>query len=200
MLYDLALETFAVLLGVSIALFASDWQAEASLREQALAAHRSILDELRANRDEVRHSRDYHAGLLTALQPRLPPGAEPPGLDLFREGFIRPARPFTTAWDAATTTGALTGFDYEEVLTLSRLYARQVEYAATTREAGRLIYAQLLERGTFGVAAGYRNLFSLIGAQYYLEQALVTEYDHVLRADSLRALGRPVPSDSAVTR
>ena len=181
-LYDLAVETFAVLLGVTIALGAGQWQAGREADARGARARARIVEEVRANRDSVRAARDYHAGLVSALRPHMAPGDPGPGLRAFPRGFIHPAQPLTTAWDAATATDALAAMDYGEVLAFSHLYAEQRRYEESAREGGRVIYGRLLEEGTAGIAANFRNLLSLIFAQRYLEESLLQEYDRVLAA------------------
>jgi hypothetical protein len=183
-LYDLLIETFAVVLGVSLALLANAWQTERGERAQARAARASIVEELQANRAEIAQSRDYHARLQDSLGVRMAPGQPAPGLRVFEEGFIRPAELLTTAWDAATATGALGHMDYAEVLAFSRLYAKQRRYEESTGLGGRVIYDALFERGAGGIAANFRNLLSLIMASHYLEEELLLEYDRVLAAEA----------------
>ena len=197
-LYDLAVETFAVLLGVSVALLVSDWQADRDGRARAATARASLVEEVRANRAAVAEAFAYHSALLDSLGPRMGPAGRAPSVRLFTRGFIHPARPVRTAWDAAAATGAVSFLPYGEVLTFSRLYASQDEYDDGAEYGGRTIYEALFDRGTFGIVANYRNLFSLIASTRYLEERLLGEYDRALAA--LDAAPAPVRSDSTAGR
>ena len=181
-LYDLLVETFAVVLGITVALFASDWQADRADRARAAQVRTSIVEEVRANRAAVAEASAYHGALMDSLRPLMAPGAPSPPIRLFARGFVSPARTLTTAWDAATATDAIALLDYGEVLTFSRLYAAQQNYGQASGESGRIIYAELFEKGFGGVVANYRNLASLISSAHYLEQGLLAEYDETLRA------------------
>ena len=93
----------------------------------------------------------------------MPPGSAPPSPALFREGFIRPTTALTTAWDAASATGAISSMDYEEVPTFSKLYAMQSRNERSALEVGTVLYGEVMEGGVPGVVANYRNLMYLIG-------------------------------------
>jgi hypothetical protein len=187
LLHELFLETFAVILGVTVALLANGWAAEREHRARAAAARASIEEELRANRAAVAAARDYHGRLMDALGPRMAPGQPAPELRLFAEGFINPAETLTTAWDAARATGVLEHMDYDDVLAFSRLYARQERYEGSAETGGRVIYEGIFERGTAGLVENFRNLFSVIAASWYLEEELLAEYREVLGPDSTAA-------------
>ncbi|HEX8298920.1 MAG TPA: hypothetical protein VF594_07125 [Rubricoccaceae bacterium] len=191
-LRDLLVETFAVVLGIVLGLGATAWVEARSERAHTRAVRAFIVGEVTANRDSVAASRDYHAGLMDSLYTRMGPDGTAPSVRLFSRGFIHPATTLSTAWDAAVATDALTAMDYDEVLAFSRVYAAQQRYGESSREGGRVIYAELLARGTPGLAENYRNLFSLIAASRYLETDLIREYDRALaavRADSMQAPG-----------
>ncbi len=182
-LYDLAVETFAVFLGITVALLASAWQTRHSEREQAETTRRSIVEELEANRGEVARSHAYHGGLLRTLRPLMPPGQAAPGLDVFNQGFIRPAEILTTAWDVAGTTGTLAYMDYDEVLAFSHVYAAQRRYDETSAMSGRIIYDALFQEGAPRMAENYRRLYALISASYYVEEQLLARYLDTLGPD-----------------
>lgn len=179
-LYDLFVETFAVVLGVTLALLVSDWQAGRADAARAAQARTSLVEELRANRALVADARAYHRGLLDSLGARRGPDAAPVSARLFSRGFIHPASTSSTAWQAATSTGALALLDYADVLALSHVYAAQDSYRESSRTSGQIIYKALYDGGTEGVAAGSRRLVPLIAASMYLEDGLVTELDSAL--------------------
>lgn len=179
-LAPIVLEAFFVVLGVSLALAGSEWRARMADRDRAEHARVSILEEIRGNRDAVAASRAYHAGLMDSLSTRMAPGSVPPSMNVFREGFIRPTTALSTAWDAARATGAITNMDYEDVLVFSKLYAMQARYERSALEAGTVLYSEIMDVGVPGVAANYRNLSYIISGFWYLEGALLDEYDRTL--------------------
>lgn len=181
-LRDLAIETFAVVLGIVLGLGASSWIEARSERAHTEAVRTFILDEVVANRDSVAASHGYHSMLMDSLVVRMGPDGPAPSLRLFSRGFIHPATTLSTAWDAAVSTDALPAMDYDEVLAFSRVYAAQERYGESAREGGRLIYAQMFAAGTPAIAENYRNVFSLVAATRYLEEELLREYDRALAA------------------
>lgn len=180
-LYDLFLEAFAVVLGVSVALAVGAWQERRAEAARAEQARQSLVEEVRANRALVEASRAYHAGVLDSLQGYVRRAATPPP-HLFAQGFVHPAQLFTTAWMAAAATDALSLLDYADVLALSRLYAAQQRYHESAQHAGTVIYGALYESGPFGIAQNYRHLMPLIQSSMYLEMGLLREYDAALAA------------------
>lgn len=181
-LYDLFVETFAVVLGVTLALLVNDWQSARTDAARAAQVRASLMDELRANRALVVDSRDYHRGLLDSLGAFSARGATAVSPLLFSRGFVHPATTTSTAWDAAASTGALGLLDYDDVLALSRVYAAQESYRTSHRTTGQIIYQALYDVGTAGVAGAPRKLVPLIAASMYLEDHLVTELDSALAA------------------
>lgn len=172
------LEASFVVLGVFLALVANEWRADANAREQAASARATIIEEIRTNREAVRHIRDYHAHLLDTL--RSFPSRTPPSPRVFSRGFASAATTLSTAWDAANATDAVSHMDYEDVLAFSELYALQQRYERTAEEVGSVIFGAIFERGSDGVAENYRNLSHINGALLYLEYGLLAAYDSVL--------------------
>ncbi len=179
-LAPILLEAGFVVLGVFLALVANEWRANANARAHAASARATIVEEVRSNREALAESRDYHERIFDSLRVRMPPGSPAPTPELFSEGFIRPATTLRTAWDAASTTGALSHLDYDDVLAFSKLYALLGHYEQANDKAGAVIFGEIMERGVPGVAANYRNLIYLIGSMLYLERGLIAAYDSVL--------------------
>ena len=180
-LYDLFLESFAVVLGISVALGVGAWQAGRAEAARAEQARRSLVEEVQANRALVEVSRAYHDGLLDSLGGYLQREASPTPA-LFSKGFVHPAQLFTTAWSAAAATDALSLLDYADVLSLSRLYAAQQRYHESAQYSGTVIYGALYQEGPFGITQNYRRLIPLIQSSMYLEMGLLREYDAALEA------------------
>ncbi len=180
--YDLFVETFAVVLGVTLALLADGCKQDAEGRARAARVRTSILAEVQANRALVAESRAYHRMLMDSLGARARRDAEPPSPRLFSRGFLHPARVRATAWEAASATGALSLLPYDDVLAFSDLYAAQEAYREGSRNAGRIVYDALFDGGTAGIAANYRNHLSLVSSTWYLEGDLLGAYRSALLA------------------
>lgn len=178
------LEAFFVVLGVSLALAGSEWRSGANARAHARDARAMIVEELEANAAELERSRAYHGALLDTLGTlaRQPDAEVSPAL--FREGFVRPARLLSTAWDAARATDALAEMPYDDVLDFSRLYAQQARYERTALETAGVLYRDLMDYGASGVAARFRNLLSIISAMHYTEASLTETYRDVLGTEA----------------
>lgn len=124
------LQAFFVVLGVVLALGANEWREQASHARHADRALESIQEELKANREAVSASLDYHLHLTDTLRYFIPradgtPPAQQADYRLFSRGYIGPATVLSTAWDVANTTNAVSYMDYDDVLLLSRTYASQ---------------------------------------------------------------------------
>lgn len=200
--YDLFVETFAVVLGVTLALFADGCKEDAEGRARAANVRTALVAEVQANRALVAESRDYHRMLMDSLGARLQRDAGPPSLALFSRGFLHPARVRATAWEAAAATDALSLLPYDDVLAFSELYAAQEAYREGSRNAGRIVYDALFTSGTAGIAANYRNHLSLVSSTWYLEGDLLGAYRSALAAvgadtsataDSAAAMVHPPP-------
>ncbi len=172
-------EAFFVVLGVLLALGANEWRQTRVDRAHARNALSAITEELRANRDAVQASREYHEGRLGAIYGALGSGTPLKPAD-FPRGFVGPAQVFQTAWDAASETGALADLDYATLLTLSRVYESQDRYEMQARTVGQVIYTQIFHEGTDSVVAKGENLAAIIGTFLYRETQLIAHYDDVL--------------------
>ena len=65
--FAIFLEAFFVVLGVFLALAASDWRDDYNKQQQAGVALRSIIEEMDANRVSVNEAIVYHTGLMDTL-------------------------------------------------------------------------------------------------------------------------------------
>ncbi len=174
------LEAFFVVLGVFLALAANEWREDRNARKRAEIAAASIVEELQANREALREASAFNMALLDSLQAYLPEDAPPLPPYFFAGGFFRPARLFTTAWDAARSTDALNHIPYDEVLQFSTLYDVQGAYETQTEQVGRLLYTKMMDEGFEGATANYRNFHAVLIGLTYFEHYLVSEYDRVL--------------------
>lgn len=177
-LAPLLLEAGFVVLGVFLALVANEWRADANARERAALARAGIVEEIRANREAVEEVQDYHAALIDTLGTFSPDGPPPPRV--YHRGFANAATTLSTAWDAANATDAVAHMDFEDVLAFSELYARQQRYERMTEEIGAVIFGEIFERGSAGVAANFRTLADINASLLYVERGLVAAYDSVL--------------------
>jgi hypothetical protein len=113
-----------VVLGVILALAANEWRQVKADESQSLQAVESILEELKANRDAMAASMEYHHGLITMPTAEHEQGWVPKPRQ-FPRGFVFPAGVSRTAWETASETGALSKTDFAVVVDLSKIYAQQ---------------------------------------------------------------------------
>jgi len=178
-LAPILLEAGFVVLGVFLALVANEWRSDVNARERAAHARTGVIEEIRTNRDAVHQMMDYHSRLIDTLR-TYPSDGPAPSPRVFAQGFANAATLRSTAWDAANATDAVSHMDFEDVLAFSELYAEQVQYERVAREVGALIFGEIFDRGTFGVAQKYRSLADINGSLLYLESGLIAAYDSVL--------------------
>ena len=184
----LLLEVFFILLGVVLALAANDWREHRSNLRRADTALESIRDELDANRQAVDNALAYHIHLYDTLRTYLQPvsqrdGATPapqPDMGVFSEGFIHPATTFSTAWETANVTDAISYMTYDDVLLLSRIYENQRQYYDQQKLVGQNIYTTLFNEGSAGMLRNIENLQFIIITFIYRECQLLEDYDEVL--------------------
>ena len=178
-LTPILLEAGFVVLGVFLALVANEWRANANARERAALARTGIIEEIRTNREAVQHMHRYHAHLVDTLR-SFTAERPPPSPRVYREGFANAAATLSTAWDAANATDAVSHMAFEDVLAFSELYAQQQRYERVAEEVGAVIFSEIFDHGSFGVAENYRSLSDINGSLLYLERGLLAAYDSVL--------------------
>ncbi|MEM8558537.1 MAG: hypothetical protein AAGG50_12005 [Bacteroidota bacterium] len=177
-LASILFEAGFVVLGVFLALVANEWRSDVKARQHAEVARAGIIEEIRTNRAAVEEMRDYHRVLIDSLRTRPPDG--PPPFHLYQRGFANAATTLSTAWDAANATDAVSFMDFDDVLAFSALYAQQDRYERTTLEIGAVIFGELFETGSAGVARNVRSLADINGSLYYQELGLLAAYDRTL--------------------
>jgi hypothetical protein len=179
-----ALEAALVVFGVVLAFAANEWREHRADQARARHAISSILEELRANRDAVASSLEYHMLLLQTIEGARRSGVAP-GIESFSRGFIAPASVYRTAWESASTTGAIAGVDFDTLLRLSRVYAQQARYEAQATSLGPLLYGEMYRGGMSAILANYTNLGALVGGLVYRERELLGMYDGALGEPAL---------------
>ena len=171
-------EAAFVVLGVVLALLANEWRQSAHNNAEARAALSSIHEELEANRQSVKQSRDYHAQKLEATTGR----EETSTLDVrqFDKGFIFPASVSRSAWDTASETGALANMPFARVRALSQLYDQQAAYQRQVTANSNIIYRTLFENGIDGIAKNPDGLATMLRSFSYRETQLLQSYSEFL--------------------
>ena len=101
-------------------------------------------------------------------------------MGVFREGFTNPATTFSTAWETANVTDAISYMTYDDVLLLSRIYEIQREYYDQQKLVGQNIYTTLFNEGRAGMLRNIENLQFIIITFMYRECQLLEDYDEVL--------------------
>lgn len=182
-----ALEAGLVVLGVVLAFAANEWRMGKEAEERARLALDAVALELEANAGAVASSLEYHQEKMFGLREALDSGESvSPGF--FNQGFIHPAQLLSTAWDAATATDAVHGWDYDQLLAVSKLYGSQERYAVQSLGVSQVIYGHLIEEGTAGLAQRQEQLAAIVSTFWWRECQFLVEY-----GDVLPGLGRTAP-------
>lgn len=174
-------EAFFVVFGVILALGANEWRQSAAAERHADRAAANIEAELRANRELVAASLEYHDGLVAMLGERMQTG-EPVYPREFSRGFVFPALVEGTGWEVAKETGAVADMDYDRVLEYSAIYGSQERYRTQAELVGGMIYQKMFDGGIQAITDNHKNLLSIIYTFVYRENGLLREYDALLGA------------------
>lgn len=188
---NLFLESFFVVLGLTLAFVLNNWRENSSNRDHADKAVSFIMEELSVNMESIQNSMAYHRSLMDTLQVFALRGADEVPINIFKKGFIQPAVIYNTAWETAKTTNAVNHIDYEIVLAVSKIYTEQDRYNKQADMSGSVIYNEMFKSGTSGITGNYRNLLSLIRTFYYRENELLNSYQL-----SLEKLNKYLPAES----
>ena len=164
-----------VVLGVMLGFAVTEWQANARERDEAQHALTGIIEEIGANRTAVVEARAYHEQKLAEMGEAQKTNAK---LDfrMFQRGFVAPAQVSSAAWTSASEVGALAHLPFDEVLSLSKVYAQQSAYMQQQVTVGGVIYNEIFARGTDGMLDHAAGLRSIISTFQYREQQLEAAY------------------------
>jgi len=183
------LEALFVVLGVVLAFAANEYRESQNQIAKGQVALESIREEVKENRVAVKSSYDYHAHLSDTLRQIIGKnyqrvaGGQPkvdPDIRLFTRGFISPARVLSTSWDTARSTDAVAGMQYDDLLTVSKLYAMQEGYQKQSEMVGSVIYGGMFEKGSRGIVKNYENMAAIVGTFYWRERELLEAFDKTL--------------------
>lgn len=187
-----ALEAGLVVLGVILAFAANEWRKGNEAEERARLALEAVALELETNALAVASSLGYHQTKMFGLREAMEAGETVPPR-FFDQGFVHPAQLLSTAWDAATATDAVHGWDYDQLLVVSRLYGSQERYEVQSLGVSQVIYEHLIAEGTAGLVQRQEQLAVILSTFWWRECELLSEY-----SDVLPGLGRSVPEISSV--
>lgn len=164
-----------VVLGVMLGLAVTEWQANAREQDEAQHALSGIIEEIGANRTAVVEARTYHQDKLAAMVEAQKSNTK---LDFrtFDRGFVAPAQVSSAAWTSASEVGALAHLPFDEVLSLSKVYAQQSAYMQQQATVSSVIYNEIFARGTEGMLDHAAGLRSIISTFQYREQQLEAAY------------------------
>jgi hypothetical protein len=125
---SLIFEVGLITIGVFLALWANNWQANREHRAQARAALRNFATEMKANRQVTERNRQYHESLARQLH-NFVVSKEPPTEDRFNKEVhfegVRPVNFEHTAWDLALATQALSYLKPHLAFDISKIYTQQ---------------------------------------------------------------------------
>ena len=164
-----------VVLGVVLGFAVTDWQANAREQNEAQHALSGIIEEIGANRDAVVSARTYHEAKLTAMIASQKSNAKL-DIGIFERGFVAPAQVSAAAWTSASEVGALAHLPFDQVLSLSKVYAQQAAYMQQQSTVASIIYTEIFSRGTEGMLDNAAGLRSIVSTLQYREQQLEEAY------------------------
>ena len=148
----LAVQAISVVFAVLVALAVDEWWEDRENVELARRAMAGILQEIKANRDELLDSSEKNDSLRARLEAALSQESYSEDLEVtFSFSLLSSA-----AWETAKVTRAVHFMDYERVTRLSRLYHLQDLYDRTQGEF-------VAEIGALGEAAD-DNIPGVLGA------------------------------------
>lgn len=164
-----------VVLGVILGFAVTEWQANAREQNEAQHALSGIIEEIGANRNAVVDARTYHQDKLTAMIEAQRSGAK---LDIamFNRGFVAPAQVSSAAWTSASEVGALAHLPFDQVLSLSKVYAQQAAYMQQQATVAGIVYTEIFTHGTEGMLDNAAGLRSIVSTLQYREQQLEEAY------------------------
>ena len=136
----LIIEVLSIVLGVLLALGLSEWSEERQHRAQADVALANIILELESNQALLVIIHDNNAATIAAMKEASPDAEQ-------NQNFIPGLQLQETAWDAFLSTGLSNYANYDDVLTLSHLYAIQDIY----KQSGRQLVEASMQVSAFAV-------------------------------------------------
>ncbi|MGA9334070.1 MAG: hypothetical protein WBV39_07310 [Rudaea sp.] len=184
-LAEVAVETFAVVLGILLALAINEWQSRRETAERVATARTAIHAEVRSNRVAVAKTVAYDKQVVAALQAALD-GSHPPAnctnIDQWH-GLNTPVL-LSSAYDGATRAGILADMNFDEASDIAGIYARQNRYEAISDKAADWLMLKLM--GEPKLCSGLMRDLGNSG------QNLVGDYDRFLQPATPKLQG---PSD-----
>ena len=164
-----------VVLGVILGFAVTEWQANAREQTEAQHALSGIIEEIGANHKAVAEARTYHQDKLAAIGESL---TAPAKLDvrIFDRGFVAPAQVSSAAWTSASEVGALAHLPFDQVLSLSKVYAQQAAYMQQQVTVSGIIYNEIFAKGSECMLDNAAGLRSIVSTLQYREQQLEEAY------------------------
>jgi hypothetical protein len=173
------LEGFFVVLGVFLAFNINNYREDLKEQNRSEIALESIYDEIKSNKILLEQSITYNQYLMDTLKVYFKKENIFPKPSLFHSGFVSRTIFYTNAWDVAVSTNSLHHLDYEQYLKLSELYLKFTNYNKIKDREGLFIYEDIYRKGTFEIGRNYKNLYSIIIGNYYLERELVKKFSEI---------------------
>ncbi|HYO12522.1 MAG TPA: hypothetical protein VE685_04925 [Thermoanaerobaculia bacterium] len=182
---ELLLEAGSVVFAVLLALGVDEWRERRNQEALAERARASILEEIRANREELRGTQAANRALFQKIEAALPRLAEDPGARLEEGSDVQFAITYqlallsSAAWQTAQMTQAAHFMDYDQVTRISRVYDQQALYLNSQSGIVELISSMAeLEQDD------PHRMFTIIAHRLRinldLQEALLAEYEGIL--------------------
>jgi hypothetical protein len=182
---ELLLEAGSVVFAVLLALGVDEWRERRNQEALAERARVSILEEIRANREELRNTREANRALLQKIEAALPRLAEDPGARLEEGSDVQLAINYqlallsSAAWQTAQMTQAAHFIDYDWVTRVSRVYDQQALYLTSQSGIVELI-SSLAEMEQDDPHRMFTIMLHRLRINLDLQEALLAEYGEIL--------------------
>ena len=179
---EILLEAASVVVAVLLAFAVDEWRDARAKREVAERAQRSILSELRANRDELGRTHAANAAHLKDLEATLEKlEAEPHAKDAQVQLGFNVAELSDAAWETARTTQAAQLMSFDWVVDIARVYETQALYKTTQLDMLQRTRSAIAQFGPAARPADIvRPLRSELDTFQSLAEQLRTGYDRAL--------------------
>lgn len=194
---NLLTEGALVTVGVFLALWANNWQADRDHRALAQAALRNFSAEFQANRQAMLDRRDYHEALARDIHAFLQ-SSEAATEERFHEAVhfagMRPVTFERTAWDLALATQALSYLPPDLAFGISKVYTQQnaLQKLQDSFLASAFTPASLASENFKGLATAMEVYLADVNIQ---EPLMLSRYGEILPKVT-RALGRGVEAEA----
>lgn len=174
---SLLIEIGSIVLGVLLALGLSEWNENRNMNARAESALQKVNDEVRYNSTVLTAIHESNSEAVQNILKRVPVA---PDED---RGFIPGLQLRETAWETFLNAGLSSYSDYDQVISLSELYAAQEMYKGLSNQ----LVASSMTMTAMAAAQDYEVSDAVFGRQFaeYLEMLVGLEAELLQRYENL---------------